>query len=272
MNNCRKRKLSDCGSPSFASVAPLLRRSRRSRFFTSVALPTYYDCGDCICVCEFCGALFWYIERLGNRRQTNRPKYNHCCKGASVVLPLPRMPPPELYNLYTDANFLNDIRGYNSMFSMTSFGSIVDEDINNGHGPYVFKVSGQVCHWIGSLCPDESKGPRFLQLYVVDTANEVSNRLKAFHTSTKKDLDGAVVKILMESLLVHNEYVRTFKTAKEMAEAMKLDSYAVRLFSDVPDRRYGCPAAGSLGCIVTGDDSNCSKYDIIVHPKSGIPQ
>lgn len=29
-------------------------------------LPQYHDCGDCSWVCEFCGALFWYVERAVN--------------------------------------------------------------------------------------------------------------------------------------------------------------------------------------------------------------
>lgn len=44
------------------------------------------------------------------------------------------------------------------------------------------------------------------------------------------------------------------------------------MFSNVPDRRYDLPSPGSLGCIVSGDDSNCTAYDIVVHSNSGMPQ
>jgi uncharacterized protein (DUF779 family) len=37
------------------------------------------------------------------------------------------------------------------MFAMTSMGAKVIDSINDGHGPYVFKISGQVCHIIGSM-------------------------------------------------------------------------------------------------------------------------
>nr|GEU30621.1 DNA helicase [Tanacetum cinerariifolium] len=36
----------------------------------------------------------------------------------------------------------------------------VDDLINNGHGPYVFKISGKLYHWIGSLCRIECEPPR----------------------------------------------------------------------------------------------------------------
>lgn len=75
----------------------------------------------------------------------------------------------------------------------------------------------------------------------------------------------------MQSLTTHNEYVRTFKTTKEIETIMNVDSYSVRLHSDVPDHRYGLPTPISLGCIVTGDETNCSTYDIIVYLKLGKP-
>ncbi|GKF31160.1 hypothetical protein Tco_0100958, partial [Tanacetum coccineum] len=82
----------------------------------------YKDLGNCAHSCQHCGALFWFEERL---KSTPRE----------------------------DRHFLENIRAYNQMFSMTSLGANVDESINNGRGPYVFKISGQLYHWIGSLCP-----------------------------------------------------------------------------------------------------------------------
>jgi len=75
-----------------------------------------------------------------------------------------------------------NIRAYNYMFSMTSFGAAVDDYVNQGHGPYVFKVSGQVSHWVGSMCPNSGDIPRFLQHYIYDTQN--SHTLLQFPKST----------------------------------------------------------------------------------------
>nr|GEY14265.1 DNA helicase [Tanacetum cinerariifolium] len=71
-----------------------------------------------------------------------------------------REPPEYIKLLFGDHNFLDHIRVYNQMFSMTSFGARVDESINNGRGPYVFKISGQIYHWIGTLCPFVGDPPR----------------------------------------------------------------------------------------------------------------
>lgn len=61
-------------------------------------------------------------------------------------MPYPLYHPPLFRDLYANANFLQNIRDYNSMFAMTSLGAVVDEDINKGPGPNVFKVFGQISH------------------------------------------------------------------------------------------------------------------------------
>ncbi|CAH1435394.1 unnamed protein product [Lactuca virosa] len=58
-----KRKHASIPSSSSASPDGFLRSSRRKRLISISAMPPFYDCGDCICICEFCGALFWFAER-----------------------------------------------------------------------------------------------------------------------------------------------------------------------------------------------------------------
>nr|KAJ0221353.1 hypothetical protein LSAT_V11C200065880 [Lactuca sativa] len=212
-------------------------------------LLVYYDCGNCSCICEFCGVIFWYNERVLYLSRADNQRYTKCCKSDTIVLPPPLSPPVVLSQLFEDGHFLHNIRAYNSMFSMTSFGAKVDDEINNGRGPYVFKISGQIFHRIGSFCSDDSSQPRFYSLFSVDVINSLSHMLDT-----------------------HNEYVRTFKTTRDMAESMCLDSYGVCLFNNVPDRRYGTPAPGTLGCIVCGDNVIGVVYDIAIYSKSGLPQ
>ncbi|XP_021985268.2 uncharacterized protein LOC110881257 [Helianthus annuus] len=210
-------------------------------------------------------------ERVVHWSRAEHPCYTQCCKLGIVRLSFPIQPPSVIKQLFEESNFLENIRAYNSMFSMTSFGADIDETVNDGRGPYVFKISGQVSHWIGSLCPPSNEKPWFLQLYIYDTENEVSNRLRVFGDSTQCSLSADIVRTLNDVLTTHNKYVRVFKNAKEMADPTK-NNYSVRLYNNVPDRRYGPPSPGTLGGIVCGDDANSSGYDIIVHSKDGIPQ
>ena len=76
--------------------------------------------------------------------------------------------------------FLENIRGYNMMFSFTLMGGKIDASHNDGGGPYVFRLNGQNYHRIGSLIPGEGATPKFAQLYIYDTENEISNRINVF--------------------------------------------------------------------------------------------
>ena len=37
----------------------------------------YLDLGDCTCICQYCGAFFWFNERAN---ETKPLKFNLCCK------------------------------------------------------------------------------------------------------------------------------------------------------------------------------------------------
>ncbi|KAL3651529.1 hypothetical protein CASFOL_004531 [Castilleja foliolosa] len=208
---------------------------------------TYFDDGDCEYICEHCAAFFWFAERIVRGPLHARPRHTHCFKNGSVRLPPPLDPPPAIRALFEDSNFMENVRAYNNMFSMTSFGARVDDAVNNDHGPYVFKVSGQVSHWIGSICPPDNEHPRFLQLYIYDTENEVPNRMRFFGSSDHHSISPSVVRSLCDTL-------------------------SVRLYNNVGDHRYEPPASGTLGGIVYADDPNACKYDVVVRKKGGQPQ
>ncbi|CAN7105221.1 unnamed protein product [Brassica rapa subsp. narinosa] len=55
-----------------------------------------------------------------------------------------------------------------------------DHSINNGRGPFVFRMSGENYHRIGDIVPEPGQAPKFSQLYIIDTLNEIKNRLDAY--------------------------------------------------------------------------------------------
>ena len=155
--------------------------------------------------CEHCNAILWCEERLNSHRGTKKPSFGICCKQGKIDLPKIAYPPPYLAGLLTgegsDAtNFRENIRSYNSMFSFTSMGGIVDKEINKGKGPYVFRLHGQNYHHIGTLLPEEGNKPRFAQLYIYQTENEVQNRIDASRCNDNKStVDPAIVKELQKN-------------------------------------------------------------------------
>ncbi|GJZ17098.1 hypothetical protein Tco_0553221, partial [Tanacetum coccineum] len=132
---------------------------------------------------------------------TPPPINKRCCNSGRVTLRAPPEYPEYIKRLYADAHFMENIRAYNQMFSMTSLGANVDSSINNSKGPYMFRISGQIYHWIGSMCPEEGNTPRFLQLYIYDTTNEVSHRMAHFGGENQSGLKREIVEGLYDAIL-----------------------------------------------------------------------
>ncbi|KAM0915483.1 hypothetical protein ACQ4PT_010818 [Festuca glaucescens] len=94
--------------------------------------------------------------------------------------------------LHTGIRSVISASEYNSMFAFTSLGVHVDRTVNVGNGPYVFKICGVVCHEIGSLLPPEGNSvPKFAQLYIYDTQNELDHRMGIFSQDDEIDDDTA---------------------------------------------------------------------------------
>lgn len=110
-----------------------------------------------------------------------------------IKLPLLQEPPALLQDLLTkdDAiskHYQDNIRALNMMFSFTSLGGKIDNSVNLGKGPKVFKLHGENYHLIGSVKPKPSEPAKFSQLYIHDTENEVRNRLSALRYVTYTDV------------------------------------------------------------------------------------
>ena len=118
--------------------------------------------------------MMWYDEMDANRR-SGPPRFNICCHYGQVRLdPLP-LPPPLLGFLFSNGNFMENIRAYNSMMSFTSIGTSIDHSIMDRREPYTFHISGEHYHQIESLLLQEGQPPRFAQLYIYDTHFESQN-------------------------------------------------------------------------------------------------
>ena len=134
--------------------------------------------------CEFCGVIFWYEEKVGCYYNTTNPKFSLCCMHGKIKLHTMQRPPNVLTSLlYGDSSrrkhFIENIRSYNNMFYFTSMGGKIDSSLNRGGSPLVFRLHGQSYHLMGGLLPPEGDVPKFAQLYIYDTKNEVMNRIRS---------------------------------------------------------------------------------------------
>ncbi|XP_021744629.1 uncharacterized protein LOC110710611 [Chenopodium quinoa] len=119
----------------------------------------------------------------------------HFCCGDGEVKIVANDDPAQLVRLLTSMDedakhFRQYIRLYNNMFAFTSLGGKFDAKTKIGI--YVFKLHGQLYHYIPYLLPGK-EGPKYMQLYFYDGELEAKKRLGCF-----PELREDVLAILME--------------------------------------------------------------------------
>nr|AAT73668.1 hypothetical protein [Oryza sativa Japonica Group] len=207
---------------------------------------------------------------------TSNQSFNH--RRGRIWLPPYQPPPQPLLDLLTSQNstlsnhFFDHIRQYNSMFVITSMGAKINESINDGRAPYVFKISGQVCHRIGSLLPPQGHRPEYAQLYIFDTEHEISNRINVASSSRVTfHANEQIVASLIEMLNTNNPIVQLFRTAHERISLDASDQFCIRLFGklDANGDIYSAPVASEVVGLIVGDVGSADVgRDIIIQDRA----
>lgn len=264
----------------------------------------YSDIGDMKYECQYCGALHWYAEGVRKKKNNIPTIFSLCCLNGKVLVPFFRKPPTLLWDLIMgndvrSREFLANIRSYNSAFAFTSFGGKIESGLNDGGGPPQFVISGQNYHRIGSLVPNVGETPKFAQLYVYDTQNEIQNRSSHFRYVNAifsyeccilcfnvinifvllfRNSDGSckLNKSLIEDLLAMvdecNVLVKSFRKVRDFISINPLLRISLRLFRARPKdpRVYNLPSVDEVAGLIVGDfDSTDCGRDIVVSSMDG---
>nr|CAD1842606.1 unnamed protein product [Ananas comosus var. bracteatus] len=225
--------------------------------------------------CQSCGALFWYDERIKSGNE-NIPRFSLCCGDGKISLPLLQETPDLLdhllnYNRSADSvNFRENIRVYNSMFAFTSIGAKIDNEINRKPGPYIFRITGQNHHRMGSLLPVDGERPKFAQLYIYDTENEIENRMKSFNASDElQKIDRNIVGRLLEMFDIKNVIVKSFRMARDRFRENDYLPIRLRLIGNrVDGSQYNPPSCSEIAGLIIGDFGSADRQrDIVVEHK-----
>ncbi|KAK1380229.1 hypothetical protein POM88_026973 [Heracleum sosnowskyi] len=176
------------------------------------------DIGDPDQHCGCCAAHVWQAEYTGRPSGPGPKGYSICCGKGKVQLPLLQETPVELAALLGGTTsrakkFQKNIRVYNIIFALCSFGGSVDESINNGSGPFVFRENDLTYHSIGSLLPPDGHTPKFAQFYMYDGQEAIEHRVNFPRGNSV--LDPAIVATLQEMLSRDNALVGIFKQLRE---------------------------------------------------------
>ena len=263
-NNAKRSKSSEPPTNKFNHFMAL----KPLNLYTSDhSLPVYHDIGKMKYICCSCKAYMWKQEiHVGTLDKT--ATFSTCCMQGKISLPVIQDPPEQLKLLLLSdtpeaKDFRTNIRAYNSSLAFASLG--VTEDVLPTRGPYVFRICGSVYHRIGHLYPDDGCSPKFTQLYIHDSDNELANRLKWNH-----QLNSSVMSVLQDMLHKCNPFIDSFRQASDIMSKSDTDVSLVLKADTTKDRRrYNLPTSSEISIIMPGCSvSQPSHRDIVLYKRS----
>lgn len=231
-------------------------------------------------VCQDCGALHWADEKLKASTRQNII-FGSCCRQGKIQVALPQRPPPTLWRLFTGLhpasdNFFANIRQFNSALAFVSMGS-KHVELPAGHGPYLYKIGGEVYHRSGDLAAAPGEPRQYAQLWVYDPQSEdqtnavVNERMgHAANTNCDRPLMRELTGVLQE----HHAYAPLYKQIWEVLRNQPVENVAMAIRQnrvDDPRRhpgRYNRPTNDELALIVP-DNYIDKQRDIVVHLRGG---
>ncbi|KAF7835310.1 uncharacterized protein G2W53_010169 [Senna tora] len=131
-------------------------------------------------------------------------------------------------------------------------------------------------HLLGSLLPIDDEPPKFSQLYIYDTDNEVSNRIQIASTSRSQSRYDATLIIQITHMLDDfNPLVMQYRSVKESVNSRHVENLRLKLIGKrISDARtYNLPTTSEVAALIVRDlDMETDKRDIIVEIRSGLLQ
>ncbi|CAN1787038.1 hypothetical protein LINPERHAP1_LOCUS17467 [Linum perenne] len=139
-------------------------------------------------------------------------------------------------------------------------GGKINHNLNRtGGAPYIFSIGGQIFHRLGSLLPPEGRPPKYAQLFVFDTENEIKHRMNSC-PSNINGLSEQIIKELKDMFDEQNVLVGVFRYARDRLNADGVENVKIKLTANhSSDRReYDLPTMDELAILIvdeTGEDT-----------------
>ncbi|CAG8752472.1 2529_t:CDS:2, partial [Acaulospora morrowiae] len=164
----------------------------RALSFTN-SFPDEINVGKMDVICDACGALHFAGERTDELKALFEKSH-----------PL-------------SSKFFKLIRNYNAAMAFASILSNIDNQTDQG--PYIYRISSQIYHFVGPVKPASNEKPSFGQLYFLDTAeareqrahhptNICLNHQRRYNTPQANEVAAVVVGFNDEQFLPHQLVIR----------------------------------------------------------------
>jgi len=235
----------------------------------------YLNLGMLTIICSHCYALHFDCEKLTSLR-VNYPKFGMCCLQGQIQLPPLQPLTGILHNYltgddYSSREFCNNIRQYNAAFVMTSVGVKIDNSVTRQSGPYYFKIQGELYHLTGALLPHGNQTPMYVQIYILDTVEQLNVRRANNH-----NLDPVVMDNLQTMLLDNHLYIGHYRHAYELIREKPVEEQeeiTIRLYVNLQQdqRTHNLPTAEEITVIIPEDGvyHALDNRDVVLQARGG---
>ncbi|GKD51982.1 putative PIF1 DNA helicase/replication protein A1-like protein [Tanacetum coccineum] len=138
------------------------------------------------------------------------------------------------------------------------------------NGPYTFCLNGHNHHRIRTLLPTHADGlPRFAQLYIYDTENEVDNQIHALNLTIADNNSRLLLQYLIAMLNLNNPLVQSFCMARERFNGSSMQPVTLCLLGTRQRnaREYNLPTTYEVAALVPGNSNPMECRDVIVEER-----
>ena len=256
------------------------RNHRQQRSLTQLAVENNVVPGSHLgrmdSVCRHCDALHFKSEIASGRKD----EYKQCYHYGSMELPKPLAYPDKMKGLLEGAdmegrNFRDKIRNYNRAMTFTSMEAQIATP--TGSGPYCFRIHGQIYRWIGAFHPEAGHKPQYEQLYILDSALVLQERMG---TVGNVRCNETIMKTLEDIIRRISPIAAAFKMMHEVeqeeirrSKRQKRAALSIHMIFDINNRtrdqrRYNLPRANEVAAVFVRENGDVPKYrHVAIHPR-----
>lgn len=118
------------------------------------------------------------------------------------------------------------------------------------------------------MIPNPGFQPKFAQIYIYDTENELKNRLNIF----KSNLNENLLKNLQQMMHTFNPFAQSFRS---LGDQIKTDPFIdyhliIKCTQKHDKRKYNAPTSSEVAVLIQGEPTDIqAKRDIIIKKNSG---
>jgi len=154
---------------------------------------------------------------------------------------------------------------------MISVGVKINNSVTRQSGPYCFKIQRELHHLTGALLPHGDQTPMYVQIYILDTAEQLNVR-----RANNNNLDPVIIDNLQTMLLDNHPYIGHYRHVYELIRKKPVEEQkeiTIRLHVNLQQdqRTHNLPTAEKIAVIIPeeGVHHAMDNRDVVLQARGG---